>query len=200
MTESEQDLISRSIVGDREAVTELIRQHANALQRRLSGKIDAKWQSVLSVDDVMQETFADVILCISQFEPRGEDSFLHWMTTIAMNNLRQAVRGLETAKRGGNRNRVVSEEESYVCLFDQMGGTTTSPSGHATFAEARSALDSALAKMPEDYRTVISLYDLGGCSAEDVSEACGCSKGAMYMRRNRAHEMLRKLIGSAPNL
>ncbi|MFQ5733817.1 MAG: RNA polymerase sigma factor [Planctomycetaceae bacterium] len=200
MDESEKALISRAVLGDRDALAELITQHSPELEKSLAGKIDVRWQSVLSVDDVLQETFADAIACISQFEPRGPGSFMRWLVTLALNNLRQAIRGLEAIKRGGDRTRVATEAESYVCLFERLGGTTTSPSGQVAFGEAQTALDDALEKLPENHRILISLYDLAGCSVEDTCEACGCSPGAMFMRRSRAHDLLRKLIGSAPNL
>ena len=199
MAEADETLLSRAVVGDSEALAELITRNGPALERSLNGRIDAKWRSVLSVDDVLQETFADALVGIASFESRGPDSFVAWLVTLARNNLREAIRGLDAVKRGGGRQRVQTEQESYVCLFEVLGGSMTTPSGRLAFDEARDALDSAIDKLPESYREVVKLYDLAGCSVDDVCEACECSPGAMFMRRRRAHDMLQSIIGSTPH-
>lgn len=197
MDARDEDLINRAVVGDEQALGELLRRHGPAVRKSLTGKIDKRWQSVLNEDDVMQETYADAFLSIAQFSAQGPNSFVRWLSRLARNNLLDAVRGLSAARRGGNRVSVSTEpqSESYLNLYEQLGGTTTSPSAAAAMQEAKRALDAAFEEMPESYREVVSLYDLAGCSVADVCEACGCSEGAMFMRRARAHRMLRDLIG-----
>lgn len=200
-SESDESLLTLAIVGDRAALTTLVERHSERVRRTLVGKISAKWQSVLSVDDVIQETCFDVVREIGRFEPRGDDAFFRWMCTLAKNNLLLAIRGLRTAKRGGDRTRVMPDEQtSYLNLYESLGGSVTSPSAATAFDEARTALDRALDKLPEHYRLVVSLYDLAGCSVDDVCETCECSQGAMFMRRSRAHAMLREVIGSTANV
>jgi RNA polymerase sigma-70 factor (ECF subfamily) len=195
MPETEDALLNQAIAGDRESLGELVLRHAPAVRRSLAGKIDARWQAVVTEDDILQETFADALLAITNFESRGPGSFVGWLTTLARNNLLRALEGLQTLKRGGDRTRVQSQD-SHVDLLERLGGTTTSPSIKAARQEAKTALDGALAKLPDSYRMVVSLYDLAACSVDDVCEACGCSPGAMFMRRSRAHSMLQSLLVS----
>ncbi len=198
MAESDDVLISRGVAGEEEALVALLEQHGPAVRRSLAGKIAVRWQSVLSVDDVMQETYSDAFLSISRFRPQGDGSFLRWLTTLARNNLRDAVKELGRAKKGGGTLQVEarSPDGSHLDFYQHLAGSTATPGGKAALAEAKRALSEAFQHMPEVYRLVVSLYDLAGCSPEDAAQACGCSVGAMYMRRARAHEMLRSLLGT----
>lgn len=197
MNDTESELLDRAIVGDEDALAALLEMHGAAVRRSLRGKIDAKWRAVLSEDDVMQETYADAFLSIGRFRPDGDEAFVRWLHRLAKNNLTDAARGLSRARRGGGKAPISANasSESYLDLFEQLGGTRTSPSKALAMQEARTILDRALEQLPENYREVISLYDLAGCTTADVCQACNCSEGAMFMRRARALTMLRELVG-----
>jgi len=148
-------------------------------------------------DDVLQVTYVEAVMDIGRFQPRHEGSFLAWLTLLAENNLRDAIKELDRAKRPSPRKRVESgaTDESYVALVELMGATLTTPSIQAAKGEIRTALDAALDRLPPDYSRVIRLYDLGGRSVEDVSTDMGKSQGAVFMLRARAHERLKQVIG-----
>ena len=55
-------------------------------------------------------------------------------------------------------------------------------------------LDRAIEQLPLAYREVVRRYDLQGQSAVEVAGQLGCSPGAVYMRRARAHERLQQLL------
>lgn len=195
---SESDLLTAATSGDRDALAKLLEQCGPAVRRSLAGRIDKRWRSVLSEDDVMQETYVDAFRSIHQFAPRGKGAFVRWLTTLARNNLLDAVKGLQTAKKGGERIRVQPDwlEDSHADLLDQLSGGKTSPSGAARRTEAKQLLEEAVEKMPASYQQVVRLYDLEGRSAECVARLLGCSPGAVSMRRARAHALLRELLGS----
>ena len=81
-------------------------------------------------------------------------------------------------------------------LFSHIQASITSPSGRAARIEVKELLNRAIEQLPESYRKVVTLYDLKERSAEEVAAVCECSPGAVYMRRARAHEMLKSLLGS----
>ncbi|MGD9854832.1 MAG: RNA polymerase sigma factor [Planctomycetaceae bacterium] len=200
MIPSDDDLLRAAVQGDRESLEQLIARHGPMVRRKLEYQIDHCWRTVLSVDDVMQQTFLDAFLFIGRFEPRGVQAFVGWLTNMARRNLIDAVRELKAAKRGGDRVRFTGDssslDDSYVDLFERIGGTVTSPSQAVAAREAETALKAALQQVPETYRQAIHLYDLDGRNAMDVAHACGCSVGAMHMRRSRALGMLRTILCS----
>lgn len=199
MQPSERDLIERAIDGDAEALTALLEQYIPILGRRFQSDIPARWRSVLTVDDIVQETCTDAFLEIKRFVIRGEGSFSGWLTTIARNNLLNSLEMLEAEKRGGNRKRMEfrNPANSAVDLYDLLAGTATSPSKHAERAEAATALKKALDQLPEDHCRVVQMYDLDQRPVQEVAAALDRSPGAVFMLRARAHRALGALLGSA---
>ncbi|MDX2132975.1 MAG: sigma-70 family RNA polymerase sigma factor [Planctomycetota bacterium] len=192
------ELIAAGVAGDRTAATELLKRHGGTVRSRLAGKISPVWQSVVDADDVMQVTYLEAFLRLPSFQPRHEGSFLAWLTLIAENNLRDAIKELERQKRPNPRHRVdaAGSGDSYVALVELLGATLTTPSLQAHRGEIHDALECALAKLPSDYAKVVRLYDLEGRDAKEVADAIGRSPGAVYMLLARAHERLKDVLGT----
>lgn len=192
------DILDRAVAGDGQALAQLLEAHAPALRESIESRIPHRWRTVLSADDVMQETYIDAFMDIGRFDPRGEGAFTAWLTTLARRNLLDALRMLEAEKRGRNFHRVqpASRRGSLVALYDQLASPDSTPSRRAARAEAHSCLENALQKLPESYRTVIEMYDLRGEPVEKIAAALHRSVGAVYMRRARAHRQLRDIMGT----
>ncbi len=199
MDPSDEALLASARAGDREAMATLLQRHGAAARRAVNGRIPQRWRSVLSEDDLMQQTYADATMGLGQFEPRGEGSFPAWLSSLARCNLLDAIKMLETAKRGGDRRRVESprSDESFVALYELLGATSRTPSRAAAATEARGVLGTALDQLPEASRQVIELYDLAGQPIESVAAELGRSEGAVYMLRARALQHLARAMGTA---
>jgi len=198
MTDSDHDPFAQAACGDLAALRDLLKRYGPAVQKRLAGKIGRRWRSVMDADDVMQVTYLEAFLQIDQLVERNAASLTAWLTRAAENNLRDAIRGLQCQKRPQPERRVQPEggEDSYIALVEMLGGTTTTPSRHAARDEAASMLESAIRKLPADYREAVQLYDLEGRSAAEVAESMRRSVGAVHMLRARAHDRLREQLGS----
>ncbi|MCA9244305.1 MAG: hypothetical protein KDA32_10140, partial [Phycisphaerales bacterium] len=125
MTEFLNELTRRATHGDQAALAALLERVDPQLRARLHGKIAAKWQSVLELDDVLQVTYAEAFLKIADFEARGETTIVDWLTRIAENNLRDAVKGLGRQKRPDPARRVTRQEsagEQARSLLGVLGG------------------------------------------------------------------------------
>ena len=199
MTDSEETLLQAAVSGDEQALVSLLERYGPIVRNTLHGRIDKQWQSVLSDDDVLQESYAEAFLSITRFEPKGTGSFVRWLATIAKNNLLDAVKGLQSAKRGAGKIQAVSQsaDNSHWQLLESLGASTTSPSQRAARNQAKELLNNAVEQLPETYKQVVMLYDLEEHSAEQVGELLNCSAGAVYMRRSRAHAMLKELLEPA---
>ena len=193
---TEDDFLHRACEGDEDALGRLLDFHTPELRRVVARKLSSKWQSVLSVDDVLQETFTDAFIDIEQFRPGPGSAFLAWLTTLASRNLCDAVRMLEADKRGGRARRVTpgGSDESYAGLLERLSGKATSPSAHAVRDEAKAALDRAIDQLPEHYRQTIRLYDLEERPLVEVAETLGRSRGATSIIRHRALRMLQEIM------
>ena len=198
MDRSEQTLVADAVSGNEDALTELLHRLAPQLRSKLVPMIASKWKSVLDVDDVLQVTYLEAFLRISRFEYKGAGSFTGWVSRIAENNLRDAIRELERMKRPQPEDRVVrgAGDESTFALLEGLGFTTTTPSRHAAHGEIKKAVEAALSRIPDDYAAVVRLYDLEGLSATEVGKAMNRSTGAIYMLRARALDRLRESFAS----
>ena len=194
---TEDGLLRRACTGDEKALSDLLSTHSAELSQVIARKLSAKWQSLLSQEDILQETFTDAFLDIHQFKPGQGSGFLAWLTTLATRNLYDAIRMLETDKRGGRMRRVTpgGNGESYASLMATIEGTATTPSGHAARDEARVALDQAIGQLPDHYGRVITMYDLEERPLADVAEAMGRTRGATAIMRHRAIRMLAEIMG-----
>lgn len=199
MSSSGDNLLEQAVRGDRTALGQLLEQEGSILRQRLSGEIPARWQSVLSADDVMQQTYIDAFLGIRRFAVQGGEVFTAWLTTIAKRNLLDAVQMLEADKRGGDRHRVQpgADDDSYLALYELLGSARSTPSKHAARVEARRCLEEAILQLPPAYREVVRMYDLEGRPVEEVAAVLNRSPGAVFMLRARAHRRLKESMGTA---
>ena len=198
---SDSDLLRQATSGDDHALAELLQEHGPVVRRRLAGEVSRRWQSALSMDDVMQQTYADAFLDIGRFDPDGEGSFVAWLTSLAKCNLVDVLRMLEAEKRGKGRGRVQPEagHESFVALSELLDAGRSTPSRHVARDEACAALECAIQQLPESYRRVVQMFDIEERPMKEVAQALNRSLGAVYMVRARAHRRLREFMGSASN-
>ncbi len=199
MSATDAELIRQATRGCRDSLGTLLARVGPAVRERFRNEIPRRWQSLLTLDDLMQETYTDAFLDIVEFVPRGNGSFERWLATIARHNLLNALEMLEAEKRGGGRRAIDTQniEQSFIGLHELVTGTSTSPSGCAARTDAREALEIAMRKLPEDYRRVVEMYDLEGRPIDELAKAFNRRPGALYMLRARAHRALRKHLGAA---
>lgn len=198
MSEPDSVLVERARGGDRDSLSELLLRHMPDLRTRMASKIGPAWRGVLDADDVVQVTVMEAFLRFAQFAPQGENGFPAWLAQIAENNLRDAIRGLERAKRPNPRRRVRSNaQNSTFALLEQVAQHSSTPSKIMRRQESVSLLDEAIGQLPENYRVVIRAYDLDGRPAGDVAREINKTEGAVYMIRARALERLKELLGTS---
>src|SRR3989442_878620 len=78
--------------GDEQAAAELVRRHARALARFLSGAGAPE----ADLDDLVQETFIRAFRAVARF--RGQCRFRTWLLTIGGNVLKDAARRLQQVR------------------------------------------------------------------------------------------------------
>ena len=106
MNRSVADLLTPVAPDRDQTLAALLDEHRPALRRIIEPKIPRRHQSILSEEDVTQQTYVDAFRNIHRFQPSENDSFKRWLFTIGMNNLRNAIAMLDAEKRGGDRQRI----------------------------------------------------------------------------------------------
>lgn len=199
MANDEASMFEQAVEGDPCAMRTLLERFGGEVRNRMVRRIDNRWRTVLDVEDVMQIAYLEAFLHIDQLTARDSMSFVAWLSRIAENALRDAIRGLSSQKRPSPDRRIVAANgaSTHEGLLECLGITTTTPSREASVRDAGLLLEAAIERLPADYKVVVRLYDMEGRSIADVSATMARSEGAVHMLRARAHDRLRQELGSA---
>lgn len=135
--------------------------------------------SAPAAEDATSEVFLKALAALPGF--RG-GSAPAWLFQIARNVVIDSYR---------RRRPVASIEERY-----DLAGSEPTPEQAALAAAAAGALRDALAALPDDQRTAVTLQ-LAGHTGEQVAEALGRTRTAVYMLRVRALARLAKSLRAA---
>jgi RNA polymerase sigma-70 factor (ECF subfamily) len=152
--------------GDRRAFEALVERHAGLLLSVLEQRVGDHHQA----HDLAQEVWLKVYRAIGRFRPDG--SFRSWLFTIAFNHLRDALRG-----RGRERIVYLDDYRSPLAAPERAN-----PSGPT---EERAAIQECLARVPEPFRSAVTLVDVLGLSYEEAARALACAVGTIKPRVNR---------------
>ncbi len=188
-------LLERARSGDQIAIEQLLQMHDTAL--RVSIDINPKWRSILEVDDVLQVTYMEAVLDLSKFQ--GDEASLGtWLRSIAQNNLRDAIKGLEREKRPhpDRRTNAPVEQDAVLWLWNFLTGSAFSPSGKIAHDEINDVLEMKVAELPVAYADVVRLVYFKEQGIADAASALERTYGAVYLLHQRALDRLRELIGS----
>jgi RNA polymerase sigma-70 factor, ECF subfamily len=159
-----------------------LRERIEAEIPRLRRYARALTRDVVAADDLVQDCLVRGLAKLHLWKD-GTD-LRAWLFTILHN---QYVNQVRRAVREGAAISVSDSEPSL-----------TRAAGQARRLELRD-LDRALARLPEEQRTVILLVGLEGMRYETVAEVVGVPVGTVRSRLSRGREALRRLMGIVPD-
>lgn len=197
----EPDLLLRAIDGDTVALKLLLTESHGPLCERISRRVFGDLQRVVDVEDIVQEAHVEVFRRIRSFEPRGPGSFSRWLTAIAINRLRNAIKRHRAAKRGGGRiARSPSDrriEDSTIALLSALRSPEKTPSRCVARREAVDAVHSALDELPEHYRRAVWLVHIEGRSVRETASQMGRTERAIHGLCRRGLKLLETRLQSS---
>lgn len=197
---NEQELIGQAAAGDRAALGRLLLDQYERLLQHLEPQLPADVRRVFGVEDVLQQTFAQVFRDIGQFQYQGEGSFFAWVKTVAEHRLHDAIKRQRRKKRGGGRKQIeqvdAADSNSVVQLVEILAGDDSTASQVLAHREAVQAIQVALAALPEDQRTVIQLRCLQNMSWSEIAATMGRTPAAIRSLADRAKKKMRDALGS----
>jgi RNA polymerase sigma-70 factor (ECF subfamily) len=138
---------------------------------------------------------------LAGFQGQSENELLAWLRRILAHNLYNEARRFAAQQRDAAREVSIDQlhagvEHSSVALGRGLAADTPTPSQDATRREDAVRLADALARLPEDYQTVLLLRVFEELPAEEVAERMGRTAGAVRMLQMRALVALREEMGS----
>lgn len=181
--QAERELIERSRKGDTEAFSSLVGRYEDRIYR-LAKTVCTGLSA--EADDVYQDTFVTAFKKLKNF--RGDSELGTWLFRIASN-----LCLMKRRKKGS---------EPFVPLLDRPHDHEDGP-GHefrdwsptpeeaANKKELIGKVSAALAKLPMDYRLVLTLRDVEGLSAQETAKILELSIPAVKSRLHRGRLFLR---------
>ncbi len=168
----------------------------SAMSKKLRGHCTA--------EDIWQETLAQAWRDRAKHEWRGGVAFRAWLFEIAKNRVRDAARGLATAKRGAGRSParfsdLESSPSASISAF--LPGDSQTPSRIAARAERVKVLREALAQLPPDLEAILRMHILEERTMEAIAEQLGIGLSAAWHRFRKGSEILVRLLpgGAEPS-
>lgn len=188
-------LLERAIRGDMAAHGELYEAFAPTvytLARRMLVS-----QSL--AEDILQETFIEVIRKIDTY--RGEGDFGFWVKRIAINKCLLHLRSSWTSRRAEMPEVETLSADAPAPGFDfGYGGSETGAEGDSTGvgAERNFALEAALNRLSDTARVVVWLHDVEGYTHKEIGRMMRRTASFSKSQLARAHDRLRALLEEAP--
>lgn len=193
----EADLARRSSAGDVAALTVLLTECRRRLVAYVQARVPTRCRGTVDAEDVVQAALIPAYREIAAFEYRGPGSFHRWIATIAIRKLRDAVRASRARRRGGDVHVAAAAlDESMIALLDCVSSPGRSPSQSVARHEAIAAIQSALDRLPPDYRQAVWLVNIEGRTVAEAAAAMGRTERAVHNLCHKARRRLSELMGS----
>ena len=197
MSNATSDLICRCRAGDESARAELFGRYRHYLAALANAQLGRHLRTKCDASDLVQQTLLEAHRDFAGFQGEHEGELLAWLRRILAHNLFNETRRYAAQQRDAAREVSLDQvragvEQSSLALGRGLAADTPSPSKDAAQRESAVQLADALARLPEDYQTVLLLRVFEGLSAADVAKRMNRSAGAVRMLQLRALEALRE--------
>lgn len=188
----DQVLVERAQAGDKHAFELLVVKYQRKLARLLSRFI----RDQAEVEDVAQEAFIKAYRALPSF--RGESAFYTWLYRIGINTAKNFL--VSQGRRAPTSTGFDAEEAETFDDADALRDLNTPESALLT-KEIGRTVNEAVASLPEELRTALTLRELEGLSYEEIAQVMNCPIGTVRSRIFRARETvadkLRPLLGTS---
>jgi RNA polymerase sigma-70 factor, ECF subfamily len=139
--------------------------------------------------DAAQEVFLKAFKGIRSF--RQGSSLKTWLYRIA---IREALNHRRWFKRHLQKNISIDAEPDEGCAPMEIEDLAATPFDQLAAHEIQAAVQGALQKVPDVFRSAVILRDLEGLSYEEVAEVLECSVGTVKSRILRGRRALKDLL------
>jgi RNA polymerase sigma-70 factor (ECF subfamily) len=185
---TEKELISQSIEGDREAFRALVEKYQGKVLRLVTQIV----RSQEDAEDIVQDTLVKAFLSLGTF--KGQSSFYTWLYRIAFNKAIDFKRMV--ARRGGSNTSELSDIDTGKVTA--LGGATEVENPVQTLIrrEQAEAIDKALNSLSPEHRSVMILREVDGLSYEEIAKITNVSLGTVMSRLHYARKKLQTCLQS----
>jgi RNA polymerase sigma-70 factor (ECF subfamily) len=190
------ELIRRCRNGEPAAREQLFDRYRHYLWLLAQAQLGRCLRAKCDPSDLVQQSLLEAHRDFGQFTGNHEGELLAWMRQILAHNLYNETRRFATQQRDAAREVSLDQlraslDHSSAVLSRCLAADITPPCEAAAQREAAVRLADIMARLPEDYRTVLLLRVFEELSAEEVAQRMNRSGAAVRMLQLRALNALR---------
>src|SRR2546427_4025766 len=181
----DQKLVKRAQGGDLAAYDELVRRY----QERIYATIYHMTSNHEDANDLAQEAFIKGFQALKSF--KGGSSFYTWVYRIAVN---KTINFLKQRKHKAllsldDMDFNAEHDPDLVALISER-----TPRREVNLAELQEKLNTAMQKLSEPHRLVVTLHDVQGLSHEEIAKIMNCNIGTVRSRLFYARQQLQAYL------
>jgi RNA polymerase sigma-70 factor (ECF subfamily) len=192
--EADQALVERVQAGDKQAYGLLVAKYQRKLLRLVSRLV----RDPAEAEDVAQEAFIKAYRALAGF--RGESAFYTWLYRIGVNTAKNWL--VANGRRAPTSTELDNEDAENYGESDLLRDVDT-PERLLMTKQIGETVNAAMAELPDELRTAISLREVDGLSYEEIAQVMECPIGTVRSRIFRAREAiavkLRPLLDTGPD-
>lgn len=182
MNYDEKTLILKCKTGDRAAFSALVEKYQSKIINIAYGMLSDKEDAY----DAAQEVFIKVFRSIDSFEEKS--SFSTWIYRITVNVCNDILR---------KRQRKISAVSLFTSDGDdekpiEIKDDSPTPQDTVEINETQLEVRRAISELSDEYKAVITLFDIEGLSYDEISSIINIPVGTVKSRLNRARAALKK--------
>jgi len=182
---SDVDLAARAARRDVSAIKTITTRNNQRLFR-------AAWSVLRShtdAEEAVQEAYLKAFTSLSGYS--GKSTLSTWLTRIVVNTALDY-------KRAAERRRAALHEQDVSIIEDQRAihaanvGASQTPETQLARSELAEAIKNAVARLPDQYRSVFVLRDIEGMSVRETAQVASLKEATVKSRLYRARHILRE--------
>jgi len=174
-------LVGRAQRGDPDALNEAFRLVRPGIERWVALRFGSHLRTRLDIEDIVQETLANAMEVLPEFEYGEPGAFARWLRAIAENRLRDANKFFRRKRRDSAREEFLREA---------LAAASTTPRSRLVRIEERERLLEALSSLKAEDRDVIRMIRFEGRSYAEAGRELGITATAAGVRLVRAMKTL----------
>jgi RNA polymerase sigma-70 factor (subfamily 1) len=182
--------------GDEYALNTLFARYHKKVLRIVRQRLNSELRDRLRVQsmDIVQEVFLHGLKKLPDFEPTSEGSFIHWLSQIFMNVIRDQLDFVSAKKRTSegecSLDQTIMVSSGHLRLRDLIAIEGTSPTQYVLKRAIEDAVDDLLLELDEADKEIIIQRKLEGLSYGEIASSTGKSEDAVRKQFNRSFKKL----------
>ena len=177
--DSDEQLVDLAAQGKADAFETLVLRYQDRLFHAMSHVAG----SVEDAHDIVQDAFTQAFVKLESF--RGASAFYTWLYRIAFN---------VAASRRRRARPTASTDRNQADRGEQVVDPREAPHERLEQQERAERVHAALNTLPDEYRQVMVLREMDGCSYEVIAEILDLPVGTVRSRLHRARTQMRELL------